>query len=104
VVWICATFNIKGKRHCASKQIPEETLKAVSADILGTVAFDDGAFAERVSHITALPNNMLEYHLSGGSTKIMQWTDRSRRESWTNEMRQAAREKMLRRNGTCYEQ
>ncbi len=104
VVWICATFNIKGKRHCASKQIPEETLKAVSADILGTVAFDDGAFAERVSHITALPNNMLEYHLSGGSTKIMQWPDRSRRESWTNEMRQAAREKMLRRNGTCYEQ
>jgi len=100
MVWICATFNIKGKKYCASRQIPEETLKAVSAKVLGLDVFDDGAFAERVLYIQALPDNRLEYHFADGSTETVQWQTRSRRESWTDEMRQGAREKAMRRNGT----
>jgi site-specific DNA recombinase len=100
MVWICVTFNLKGKKYCASRQIPEETLKAVSAEVLCLEAFDDGAFAERVLYIQALPDNRLEYHFPDGRSKTMQWQARSRRESWTDEMRQAAREKAMRRNGT----
>ena len=34
-VWICRTFNQKGKAHCDAKQIPEEILKRVSAEAMG---------------------------------------------------------------------
>jgi hypothetical protein len=98
-VWICATFNTKGKKFCASKQIPEETLKAACAEALGTGGFDDDAFAERVDFITALPDNVLEFHFKDGQTAAVGWQDRSRRESWTDDKRQAAREKATRRKG-----
>ncbi|HRS65806.1 MAG TPA: recombinase family protein [Spirochaetia bacterium] len=98
-VWICATFNTKGKKFCASKQIPEETLKAVCAEALGTGSFDDDTFAASIDFITALPDNVLEFHFKDGQTTAVRWQDRSRRESWTDDKRQAAREKATRRNG-----
>jgi len=98
-VWICATFNTKGKKHCASKQIPEETLKSACADVLGTEGFDDAIFAERVAFITAQPENKLTFHFTDGQTATTQWKDRSRRESWTDDKRQKAREQATRRNG-----
>lgn len=43
-VWICSTFNTMGKAYCASKQISEETLYQVTAEVLGTDFFDTKAF------------------------------------------------------------
>ena len=97
-VWICATFNTKGKKFCASKQVPEETLKAVCAEALGTGSFDDDTFAAHIDFITALPDNVLEFHFKDGQTTAVGWQDRSRRESWTDDKRQAARGKATRRN------
>lgn len=34
-VWICHTFNQRGKSHCASRQIPESLLMELAADVLG---------------------------------------------------------------------
>lgn len=96
IIWCCATYNTKGKKHCASKQIPEITLFVVTADILGLNTFDETVFAERIAQITALSNNLLEYHFTDGRSQTVQWQDRSRSESWTAEMRQAAREKITR--------
>jgi len=99
IVWVCATYNTKGKKYCASKQIPEETLKAVTAETLGCDSFDEDAFSERIAFITALPNNTLEFTFADGHSEKAAWEDRSRRESWTADKRQAAREKATRRNG-----
>ncbi len=105
IVWVCATYNTKGKKHCASKQIPEETLKAVTAKALGCDSFDEDAFAERIAFISALPNNTLEFTFTAGQTKKATWQDRSRAESWTEEMRQAAAEKARKRSEKkCQEQ
>jgi site-specific DNA recombinase len=43
-VWICPTFNTRGKAACSSKQIPEDILQAVSAEALGIPMFDFGHF------------------------------------------------------------
>ena len=99
IAWICATYNTKGKKYCASKQIPEGTLKAVCADVLGTDRIEDDTFAERMDFITALPDNILEFHFKDGQMTTVEWQDRSRRDSWTDDKRQAAREKATRRNG-----
>ena len=105
IVWVCATFNTKGKRYCASKQIPEGTLKAVCAAILDTDSFDEKVFTERVDFITAMPDNLLKFHFKDGHTDCRTWTDRSRRESWTPEMRRAAAERTRQRSEKqCQEQ
>jgi len=79
-VWICQTFNTKGKAHCASKQIPEDIL----TDIIGDFNF---------RAITAKPSNILTVTLEDGSEIEFEWENRSRRDSWTPEMKQRARKR-----------
>ena len=96
VVWCCATFNSQGKKYCpTSKMIPEETLKTVSATALGLMKFDEKIFEKQVIYIDACPGNLLRFHFYDGSEKNLTWQDRSRSESWTPEMREAARQKIL---------
>lgn len=98
VVWCCATFNSRGKKYCpTSKMIPEETLKTVSATALGLLEFDAEIFEEQVISINACPGNLLRFHFYDGSEKELTWKGRSRRESWTPEMRETARQKALSR-------
>jgi len=94
VVWICQTFNTMGKVYCpTSKQIPEETLMAATAEVLGLEQFDEHIFAATVRHICVGENNSLCYHLRDGRTVETTWADRSRAESWTPEMKEAAKQK-----------
>ena len=98
VVWCCSTFNSRGKKYCpTSKAIPEETLKTVCAIALGLTRFEERVFEERVLQIDACPGNRLRFHFSDGNEKELTWQDRSRSESWTPEMREAARQKTLSR-------
>ena len=84
-VWICPTFNSAGKAVCPSKQIPEETLTALTADIdLSTV-----------EHMIAEDGNIVRVCFKDGTERELKWKDRARAESWTEEMRQAAREAAL---------
>ena len=88
-VWICATYNTQGKKYCDSKQIPESTLAEVTATV---------ASIEDIEKIVVHNGNRLEYHLVGGAIIEMTWADRSRSESWTDEMREAVRRRKLERS------
>lgn len=90
-IWICRTYNTIGKAACpASKAVPETTLLATTAEVLGLEEFDPHVFAETVSKIVAADGNTLVYHFKDGTTLTAVWKDRSRSESWTPEMRAAA--------------
>lgn len=89
IVWICATLNTKGKKYCASKQIPEATL-----DELVLQVTDDPCSIEK---IIADDGNTLHFHFFGGTVVTRTWTDRSRAESWTPEMKEKARQQSLAR-------
>lgn len=86
---ICATLNTKGKKHCASKQIPEATLDELVRQVT------DDPFS--VKKIIADDGNTLHFHLSDGTAVTRTWTDRSRAESWTPEMKEKARQQSLAR-------
>ena len=46
VVWICSTYNTKGKKYCpTAKQIPENTLLSACCDVLEISEFDAEQFA-----------------------------------------------------------
>ncbi|MDD4803119.1 MAG: recombinase family protein [Syntrophomonas sp.] len=92
-VWICSTFKQHGKAACPSKQIPETVLYMASAEVIGLSEFDQGIFNERVQEIQIASSNRLSFVFRDGHTTEKVWQDRSRSESWTEDMRQAAREK-----------
>ena len=98
IVWVCGTFNTLGKSACASKQIPETTLQQVTADVLGIKAFTREQLYSRVRHIRVCNGNILIFCFKDGSEVTRTWKDRSRSESWTDEMRDAARRKILERS------
>ena len=91
-VWICSTFNIYGKATCPSKQIPERTLEKATAEVLGLDEFDAEALHDKITAIRAEGGNTLVFFFKDGTQTVKRWTDRSRAESWTPEMRAAARE------------
>ena len=92
-VWICSTYNSVGKDYCSSKQIPEETLFSVTAELLGCT----DALYDKITAIRAEKNNTLVFCFADGSQSVKRWKDRSRAESWTEEMKEAARQKTLER-------
>ena len=83
------TANTRGKAFCPSKQIPEERLYEMTADV-------DLDAAETM---TAEDGNILRIRLKGGGELVRYWKDRSRSESWTAEMRAEAGRKTKERNG-----
>jgi hypothetical protein len=76
-VWICGTFNTRGKGACWSRQIPETILLEIA-----------GADFEKIRVTGA---NTLTITMADGSESERQWQYKSRSESWTDEKREAAR-------------
>ena len=87
-VWICTTFNYRGKAFCASKQIPEQTLMELIAAALG-----ENRTADDVEHIEMHPGNRVLFVFRNGHAEEHFWKDRSRRDSWDAERRKRVAEK-----------
>lgn len=93
IVWICSTFNTKGKKYCpTAKQIPETTLIAACCEMLKLLNFDVEKFNEQIERITVPSPNHLTFHFKDGTIENAVWKDRSRSESWTDEMKANAAE------------
>lgn len=91
IVWICSTYNTKGKRFCpTAKQIPEDKLYAACCEALEISDFDEDIFQSEIQQIIVPAPNQLEFIFHKGTTKTVEWKDRSRSESWTDEKRKRA--------------
>ena len=92
-VWICPTYNTQGKAACPSKAIPENILMTTTAEVLGLDTFDPNAFLARITEVRVQNGNRLVFLFADGEESVKRWQDRSRAESWTEEMKNAARER-----------
>ncbi|MCM1343724.1 MAG: recombinase family protein [Lachnospiraceae bacterium] len=90
-VWICRTFDAYGKEFCHSQQIPEDILITETMKVLGSDDLET-AVPEMLSAIRVPEANHLVYVFRDGSRQDVFWKHCSRKESWTEEMRQKARE------------
>ena len=86
-----------GKAACASKQIPEETLQTVTAEVLGQTGFSEDLLRRLIKSIVVCNGNVLIFRFYDGTEITRTWQDRSRSQSWTDEMKAAARQKALER-------
>jgi hypothetical protein len=94
-VWICNTFNSLGKSHCASKQIPENILKDITAEVLGLTNFDEKDLKQIIKMIEISGNRSLNFIFKDGKHVKKNWDYKSQSESWIPEMKEKARETAL---------
>lgn len=91
--WVCDNYRQFGKATCFSKRIPEDVLNTLTARVLGLEELDEKALKQRISAIRVPTPNRLAYLFTDGHEIEAEWQNRSRSESWTEEMKQKAREK-----------
>jgi len=102
IVWICSTYNRKGKKYCpTAKQIPEEKLINACCEVLGVSSITSELLKSEVSQIIIPKPNQLKFKFLDGSERTIIWHDRSRSESWTAEMRAATGQKTRERSKKC---
>lgn len=97
IAWQCGTYMVRGKKHCAAKQIHEQILCDISASVLGMEVFDEELFKAQIRHITVFDDNRLVFSFYDGREEERRWQDPSRRDSWTSEMKEQAAQHARRR-------
>ena len=96
ITWQCVTYLRRGKKHCAAKQIPEETLRSLTREALGVPEITEENIRALAEIQIPCPNHILFVFKDGHETERV-WQDRSRAESWTDKMKEKARAQMKRR-------
>ena len=61
------------KKECATKQIPDETLRTVTAKVIGSTEFDAELFEELIEKIIVPQSNRLQYVFRDGHTVEREW-------------------------------
>ena len=96
-VWICNTMDSQGKICCASRRICEKLLSAAVADTLNIPAEKLPGAINRVERIVVFPDGRLQITVDGKTVERL-WSNPSRSESWTLEMKRKAAADALKRN------
>ncbi len=95
--WTCMTYSYRGKEYCPAKRIPEDILQQKCAEVMGLLAYNPERFKECISSILVPDDGVLVFTFHDGTERTVTWENRPRRESWTPEMREAARKQIQRR-------
>jgi hypothetical protein len=91
--WQCRTYTKYGKDKCDVKRIPEDIIKEKCAEVLGLDAYDLSVFESKVASISIPDNGIITFTLKDGTEHNFTWEHRSRRDSWTEEMKTEASKK-----------
>lgn len=91
-VWACSTSYTYGKNACPAQRIPEYILLDKTSEVLGIDELSRESLLEHITEILVPGHNRLVYVFRDGHTQEVTWQYPSRRELWTEEMRQKARE------------
>lgn len=90
--WNCATTLGRGTKFCDSHMIPETTLFELTEEVLGSI----DALPDQIEKILAR-DYCITFCFKDGRQVERTWAHRSRKDSWTPEMREAARQYQLER-------
>ena len=97
-IWICNQYFKYGKAACLSQRISEDILIEKTKEILGVSELNREKILGAISRIIVPEHHCLIYELADGSTADAHWEHPSRKLSWTDEMREAARQKALKQH------
>ena len=92
-IWRCPTHNKIGPAACPSKQISDDILREKTKEVLGVSEISRDLLVKKINEILVPEHKRLIYKLTDGTSVDVHWDYRSRSERWTEEMKQAARER-----------
>jgi len=96
--WICAKYARLGAKGCPSKRIGEDELIRIVCEIQNSTKFDNRFVEENIKEIRI--SGYTAIVILNDKTKIIkEWKVHSRKDSWTNEMKESARKRELERLG-----
>ena len=93
--WQCKIFLTQGKAFCTSRQIPEEEIYRLATEVLKLDEFDENVLHSKIKNIRAKNNCKLTISFTDGTEVSKNWVPRTRKNSWTAEMRECARRRAL---------
>lgn len=96
-VWTCPTLYAMGKDICLSQKIPEGILIEKTKEVLAVDELDWDTLLTKVQQIIVPAHNRLQYLLADGTMVDAEWRHQACSESWTEEMREAARQRTMER-------
>lgn len=82
-VWVCSTKKRKGCRICMAKDIREDKLKVILAEVLGLTEFDENVFSKNIECIE-IDKNILKFRFYDGTIKEMEGNINGRENSKDN--------------------
>ena len=99
LAWVCKTSNRFGKEYCdMGQRIPESILKQITCDLLGMTDLTEEVVHKSIQEILVPAQNTLIFRFTDGSEKQVEWHNPSRSNSWTPEMKEKARQRVLARH------
>ena len=98
-VWGCRSSSHYGMSYCdMGQKIPENILLEITCSLLNINEPDDDVIKNKIEEIIVPERNVLIFKFKDGQEKRMEWENPSRRNSWTPEMKEKARQRALARN------
>ena len=97
-LYVCNYYDKFGKDGCPNKKVPIDILEKLSSEAMGLDSFDESFFLKKIDHIDAFNDGKLIFYFKDGSMVEKTWSYPSRRNSWTPEMKEAARKRTLEMN------
>lgn len=95
-IFVCSRQNEGGKAACPGVgNVSESSLEEALKTLLKTENLGRSLIEEKIEGITVRPGKAAEVSLKDGSVREVSCADRSRKESWTPEMRAKARKRAL---------
>ena len=95
MIWQCYSTTHLNKEACPGQQIREEVLQKAAARAIGMAAFEGSIFQDRVQKVIVGEGHTLRFIFKDHNEISVPWTPPSRRESWTEEMKEKARQKAI---------
>jgi len=97
--WVCSSYNTHGISACCMKPIPEDVLKRLTCEVVRMEAYDPNIVTAKFLKIIIPKFGMVEFHTMDGRIEIKTWRYPSRKGSWTDEMKRAARNRTTMKRG-----
>ena len=77
-VWHCNGHDKRNGSVCTSKDIRQDVLMKVTAEVLGLEEFDSDVFLERVEYIFAVEDYKLLFKMKDGTKILKTWKPKKR--------------------------
>lgn len=94
-IWRCSNYIMNGKGVCSNPGVIDDEIIRLAKMTLGLEEISKEVFLKEIKEIIVNENKTLTFRFYSGKEATYPFSDYSRKDSWTPEMKQKARERSL---------